>query len=241
MALAYRIILRTAGRKINAIVGTTKTTLESAYTTSPLTVTQIGNVNFTLSMIYDLLVSTVGTIVRAYASVPDHPYRAYNISQTSNITNRSPLPSANSASQPIVGAYGAIRDASSGKLLTKQPAQLIESIILGVADGSIKGTYYHYDIAEGRLIHTVTNAVIDVCTFNVATELASVAANGNAPIPDALFDLAWTGLVASLVIDDEFASQAAVYGQYFQSGIEMLKAGGTPAPLLTSSAEPIGS
>jgi len=229
---------------VNAIVGVTKTQLEDHYMESPLDSTNIGNANFTYSMIVDNMLAVIGTIIRAYASVPNHPLRSFNTSQTANITNRALIPSTDSTSKPIVGVYGAITDASTGKILTKQPMQLIESLLVGIADTSVKGTYFYYDIAEGRLIHTVTNAKIDVVTFDMATQLALVASNGDAPIPDALFDLAWTGLVASLVVDDEFAQQAGVYGAYFQGELGTVKSGASsiaPAPQLASSASPVGS
>jgi hypothetical protein len=227
-----------ASRRINAVTGTNKTDLESAYMTSPLTTTQIGNVNFTRSMIIDNMVGVVGDIVKAYANTRNHPFRAYNLTQTASILNRGAIPSVNSSGVPMVGAYGAIRDASTGKVLTKQPAQLIESILIGMADDSVKGTYYMYDIVDNRLIHTVVGAVIDICTYSVSAQLTSVAANGDAPIPDALLDLAWIGLVSTLMIDDEFVSQAAAHRSAFDQGTAELMAGGTPAPTMTASAAP---
>jgi hypothetical protein len=243
MAITYRQILRMAAHRIRAIVGQTTADLETAYMTAPLTDVQIGSVNFTRSMIIDNMVSVVGTIVRSYASVPNHPLRAFNLSQTANITNRGVIPSVNSTGKPIVGVYGAIRDASTQKILTKQPVQLIESLLAGVTDGSVKGTYFYYDMVEGRLIHTVANAVIDVVTFDMATELAAVAA-GNAPIPDALLDLAWTGLVSTLVVDDEFVGQAQAHRNYFDTEIARIVGGAAsiaPAPQMTSNAAPAGS
>jgi hypothetical protein len=96
---------------------------------------------------------------------------------------------------------------------------------------------------EGRLIHTVANAVIDVVTFDMATELAAVAA-GNAPIPDALLDLAWTGLVSTLVVDDEFVGQAQAHRNYFDTEIARIVGGAAsiaPAPQMTANAAPAGS
>src|SRR5688500_18644365 len=110
--LPYRQILRMASQKMNAVTGTTKTNLEAAYITSPLTATQIGNTDFTISMISDHLVAVVGRIVRTYASVPGHPYRANNLSQTANIADKGVIPAINSAGKSIVGVYGAIRNAS---------------------------------------------------------------------------------------------------------------------------------
>jgi hypothetical protein len=233
-----------AAHRIRAITGTTPTALETAYLTTPLTTAEIGNVNFTLSMIKDNLVSVIGTIVRAYASVPNHPWRVVSLSQTANIANRALIPAANSAGRPIVGVYGAIRAAADGRVLTKQPVQLIESLLAGIVDESVRGTYHYYDIVDGRLIHTATNAVIDVCTFDAATELAAIGTNGNAPIPDAALDLAWAGLVSNLVVDDEWVGQAQAHRNYFESEIARVMSGAAsvaPAPQMAANVEPVGS
>lgn len=222
--LAYRQILRMASLKINGIVGTTKTNLESAYMTTPLTATQIGNTDFTISMLSDLLVAVVGRIVRSYAMVPNHPFRTNNVSQTANIAHKGLIPSVNSASKPIVGVYGAIRNSTTGEVMTEAPVQIIRSIIDNT-DSRLKGTYDYYAQMGDRLEHTAANAVIDVCTFDTVTELAAIAANGAAPIPDALLDVASSGLVASLVIDDEFVSQSQLHAAYFERCLEEMRTG----------------
>jgi len=196
VSLPYRQILREAAAKVTAVSGTTASALQSAYLTSPLTTTQIGNTDFTLAMIQDALVNTVGRIVRAYASVPTHPYRAFNLSQTSALASGALIPSTNSASKPIVGVYGAIRS-NSGDVMTEQPLQIIQTIIDNT-DGFLQGTYNHFKIVDGRLIHTATTATIDVCTFSASDELTSIGVNGNAPIPDALLDVAVAGLLGWL-------------------------------------------
>lgn len=237
MAAPYRIILRQAARAINAVTGTNRTDLEAAYLTSPLTAVQIGDSNFTFSMIIDKLVDTVGQIVQAYAGVPGHPFRAFNVSQTANLANGAQRPSVNSAARPIVGVPGAVRDASDNtKLLKRQPVQVIESLIAGVADGSVTGTYYYYDFVEDRIYHTRTNVVMDVCTWDATVELAAVAANGNAPIADACIPVAVAGLISQLVLDDEFAQQATLFRNYFEGALADTRAGksnfGTPPPLI---------
>jgi hypothetical protein len=239
MSVPYRQILRMAARRVNAITGTNKASLESAYLTSPLTTTQIGNTDFTYGMIQDNLVSVIGSIVRAYAETENHPFRAFNISQTANIAHKGLIPVANSSSKPIVGVLGAIRDAVTGEELTKKSVQVVRSIVADTG-GQLKGTYYYYARVGDRLYHTVANAVIDVCAFSASDELTSVGADGNAPIPDACLDLAWTGLVASLMVDDEYVQQASVHGQYFSNGLAMMKQGqvdfGTAPKVTTVSA-----
>lgn len=239
MAVPYREIIRMAAIRTTTVAGSTAATLEANYLTSPLTTTQIGNTDFTFSVIKDSLVSVIGTIIRAYASVPNHPFRSYNISQTANIAHKGLIPSTDSASAPIVGVYGAIRDATTFEECTEQPIQIINSIVDG-DDGLLLEHYYFKQVSD-RLWHTRTNVVMDVCTFSASDELTAISANGDAPVPDAVLDLCWTGLVSTLFVDDEFLNQAEKCERYFQASLVDISQGKTsfaPAPVLISSQAP---
>lgn len=240
MSLPYATIIRTAAVKVSAVVGRTKTELETNYLTSPLTTTQIGTVNFTKAMISDLLIGVVGKIIRAYAFVPSHPFRNYNITQTDNIAYKALIPSVDSNGDPILGVYGAIRDGSTGDELTEQPSQIIQTIVDNT-DNALKGSYFYYKIIGERLAHTRPNAIIDVVTFNASDQLDRLNANEDSPLPDSCLDLAWTGLCASLFLDEEFMQQAAACSQYFERGLVDLASGKTaflPGPDLQSTQSP---
>jgi hypothetical protein len=172
--------------------------------------------------------------------VPNHPFRAYNISQTANIAHKGLIPSVNSTGIPIVGVYGAIRDATTFDALTEQPDQIIDTITSN-QDTFLTRQYFYYKQVGDRLYHTRTNAVIDVCTFSWSATLTSIEANGDAPIPDNLFDVAVAGLIAGLVNDEEWVNQSALFGAYFERCLEEMKQGSTafaPGPVLVSSQQP---
>lgn len=241
MSVPYREILRMAAVKVGAVIGTTATAIEAAYITSPLTTTQIGSVNFTISAIKDNLVSVIGRIVRAYASVPNQPFRAYNVSQTAGIANRGLIPSVNSAGKPIVGVYGAFRDATTFEALTEQPLQIIKTVV-DDTDNFLDGEYYYFKQVGERLYHTRTSVIGDVCTFSASDEFTAIGANGTAPIPDALLDVAAMGLIASLFVDEEFTAQSSACAQYFEGALAEMQAGKTaflPAPVLQNSQQPV--
>lgn len=222
-------------------MGVTAVNLESAYTTSPLTSTQIGTVEFTFSMLKDLTVSAVGRVIRAYASVSNHPFRTYNLSQTANVADKGVIPSTNSAGLSIVGVYGAIRDASTGETMTEHPEQEIDRIRRRTTAGTLLGAYYYYKIVGDRLRHTRTNAVVDVCTFDLDTEYANFVANGDAPLPDAVMDIVVDALCAKLFKDDAFTQQAALCANYVENAIADIRQGATsfaPAPTLINTEAP---
>lgn len=239
MAIPYSQILRMAGMKANAIAGITAANIDSNYQVTPITNTQLGSADFPFSAIKDALVSVLGRIIRRYASVPNHPFRAFNLSQTGDIAHKGLIPSTDASSKPIVGVYGAIKDSSDGEVLTKMPVQIIAGIVEN-PNSQLKGSYYHYEIIDDRLHHTRTNAKIDVVTFSASDILANIP-SGNAPIPDACLDMAWTGLVSTLFVDDEFLGQAQMCGQYFENCLAEMKAGAVsfaPAPVMTASQAP---
>lgn len=240
MSFTYDKMIRQAALRVSAITGATTVLKESAYTTSPLTATQIGSVDFPLTAFRDAAISTVAKIIRFYANLKSHPFRNFNLSQTSNIAHKAVIPSVNSASKPIIGVYGAIRDASTGEELTEQPVQIIRAIKSNT-DSFLKDTYYHYKIVGERLWHTVTNAQIDVVTFDEATERTAIQTSGGVtPLPDAVFDIAWCNMVSLLVIDDEFVNQAAMHGNYVNNELAQLANGAVnfqPAPNLVNTAD----
>lgn len=238
MSFLYDKLIRQAAIRIDAIVGSTATAKQSAYITAPLTATQVGNVDFPLASIQDAAISAVARIVRTYANIKGHPFHNFHAKTTANIAHEGNIPSVSSDSLPIVGVYGAIRDATTGDELTEQPVQLIRSIVDSLADGTLKGSYFHYKIAGRRLYHTRTNATIDVVTFDEATERTAVAGGGNTPLPDACFDIAWNAMVAILVVDDAYASQASLSENYVQNALGQLMSGAQtflPAPNLVNT------
>ena len=234
MAFAYSKLIRQAAIRVSAVIGGDPATVNANYATTPLTSVQVGSVDFPLTNLQDAAISAVARLVRAYANIGGHPFRRYNTSQTASISNNGLIPSVDSASKPIVGVYGAVRNASTGAVMTEQPKQIIELI---VGDAQLKKTYNYFKIIDGRLSCTAA-AQIDVVTFDEPTERAKFAADGNTPLPDALFDAAWAAMAAILINDDSFAGQAQTFEAHVQNVIGEMRGG---AVSFMSAPEQIGS
>jgi hypothetical protein len=79
-----------------------------------------------------------------------------------------------------------------------------------------KGAVYGFHIDGNRIYHTRTNVKIDVCTYNRTTQGTSIATLTNTSIlPDALEWALVCGMIALLVRDGAFESQATIYANYF--------------------------
>jgi len=240
MAFAYKTMMRQAALRTNGVIGVTASQIESAYTTSPLTTTQVGKTDFNFTAIKDACISSVARLVRAYANVSGHPFRNTNLTQSAAISHKGLLPSTDSSGYSIVGTYGAIRDTSSGNICTEQPVQIIDTIVSDTGD-FLKDSYYYYKIAGERIYHTCSSVTIDVVTFDEAKERTAIDNNGNTPLPDALFDAAWLGVVALLVRDDEFTNQAQAAEVYVANVINEIRNGASsflPAPTLINTSSP---
>lgn len=222
MSFAYSKMIRQAALRVSAVKGSDLATKNTKYGTTPLTITEIGNMDFPPKALEDAAVSAVARLVRAYASVKNHPFRLGNLSQTSTIAHKGLVPATNSAGKPIVGVYGAVRNASTGEPMTENPVQIIKSVL---GDSNLKGTYNYYKIEDGRFYGTASG-IIDVVTFDEATERSALA-SGDTPLPDALFDAAWAALAAILVNDDAYTAQAAQFETFVQGVIGEIRSGAT--------------
>jgi hypothetical protein len=241
MTFTYDKLIRQAAIRINAITGSTKAAKETSYGTAPLTATQLGSIDFPITALRDAAISTVAKIIRFYANLDNHPFKNFHTTTTANIAHKGNIPSVSSTNKPIIGNYGAVKNASTGEIMTEQPLQIIKTIVDNT-DTFLKGSYDHYKIIGRRLHHTAANATIDVVTFSESDErTAAEASGGVTPLPDAVFDIAWCNMVSLLIIDDEFTNQASLYGNYVQNELNALAGGATnfaPAPTLINTSAP---
>lgn len=241
MSFTYDKMIRQAALRVSAVTGATVVAKEAAYTTSPLTASQIGSVDFPLTAFRDAAISTVAKIIRFYANIKSHPFHTFHATQTASIAHKGNIPSVSSTNKPIVGAYGAVRNASSGEAMTEQPIQIIKSIVDNT-DDFLKDSYDYFKIIGRRLYHTATNATIDVVTFSESDERTAIQTSGGVtPLPDAVFDIAWCNMVAMLVVDDSFANQAALHSNYVNNELGAMANGAVdflPAPTLINTAQP---
>jgi hypothetical protein len=240
--IPYGDILKEVGIRLNAVKGATPELKEISLAANPLTAAQIGSVDFPFTTIQRNVLAGVARLVRSYANLKSHPFRNFNASQTASLASGAVIPSVNASNLPIVGAYGAITDATTGDLLTETPIQIIEPLIRSKADGSLRKDYFGYKIAGNRIYHTRDAVKIDVVTFDMAGELVKMnAASGLSPLADALYDLAFSAALALCVSDDAYFSQAQKYDSYVQGELVNMANGAItfkPAPEMVNTATP---
>lgn len=214
---------------MNGIAGSSASTVETNYNTSPLTTTQLDSPVWNLSFLQDICIDIHGRLALEIASVQDpqtgigcHPWRSFFRDVTANIAHAGNLPTTGSGGKTIIGALGRPRDASdTDQFLTPASAERVSNF------KNFSGIYTNnpwlYHINGSIVYHTTTNIVFECCVYERADAVTAVGANGSIVLPDVLTDCLVAGAIASAVIEEEFAGQVAVYGEIYRLGIESIR------------------
>lgn len=230
MATTWNAVLRNAAIRVNAIAGSTSATLETSYTTAPLTTTQIDSADFPLSVFKDTALLVEEKLVNAVSSFkvkevsPSgivkyryHEWRTSITSQTANIAHLGAIPAVDASSNKIVGVYGSVFDSSDNIACEEMTLQDIR-IAVRNANSWLVSSIYGFNINGNRMHHTRTNVKMDVCTYNRTTRQTSIDTLTNSILlPDAAEEAYVCGIVSLLVRDDAFMGQAQIYKNYFEN------------------------
>lgn len=168
MAITYNKVKQEVLNLLGAVLGATVATADANYTATPSTSTVIGP-DFLASHVEDAIVSAFGEIVEAIAGTPLHPERARYGDVTTTLANRAVIPRTGSGTgKLIVGVIGAVRDSGNLETLVRAPLNSVGSFnrFPAIYSGSAR---YWYAINAGRIEHTRTNVLIDVCVYERPT------------------------------------------------------------------------
>jgi len=215
MAVAYRTILAAVALRINALIGADALTLEATYVTSPLTSANFQSTIFGFTSIKDSILNAEEKLAQKIANNADDPLRQYMANVTANLSNPSTLPSTSTDSKPIIGIWGAVRDATSGIVCSQMPLDIVRR---RAAATDLVIPVWWFNITGGRIEHTRTNVAIECCVYSRTDQSTTFDANGNILLADALEPDYISEALAILVRDDEFMAQSQRFAELAQSG-----------------------
>jgi hypothetical protein len=225
MALTYNTVLRQLAVTVNALGGaTTPATLNSTYDTVPLTEANFnvatGSSIFPFRFLLDKLVNSQEGLFLALASTATNPLRGTIESQTASLAYGAQA-LVNAAGLPVVGAYGAVRDA-----VNSQPCTLneLETIRARSLSSWMILDVYEYAILDQRVYHTRANVIVDVCGYT-RPNTDALNLTSNILLPDILGPAMVQGAVAECFRDDEYLQQSARAAEFYQAWITALRAG----------------
>lgn len=236
MSVPYRAIVAAVAVRCNALVGATATALQTTYATSPLTTANFQSSIFPYSDVVESVLWAEERLAMAIAQNGTHPWRQYLADVTTPLANLSILPAQTNASLPIIGTWGAVVDSGDLQVCSLMPLDEVRRRVRN-ANSNLSCEVYWYNIAGGRIEHTRTNVVIDVCGYSRTDQLTELNANGIIALADVLEPAYVAGAISMLVRDDEFSAQSQIYASYFQSTLAAISENAqTVAPLMEVAA-----
>src|SRR5262245_13673467 len=204
MSITFEKVIQQTLNRLGAVLGSTAVTADSNYTATPSTATVIGP-DFVPSQVNDAVASTIGEIVEAIASTPKHPERQRFADVTASLANLAAIPQTNAAGTArIIGVPGFIRDASDSRACLPNTLEAIRSYVRHAAGIYAGQNFYWYAINGGRIEHTRTNVIMEVCVYTRPTSFT-----GNIALED------WHegGLVAGTVA--KLAPKESMYADLY--------------------------
>lgn len=220
----YNTVLRQIALSVNALTGATAATLETTYSTVPLTSANFQSSILSFTSLKDKMLNAEAKIITRAADSGDHPYRQSIISQTNPLAYGDLIPLQDAFAARIIGSYGTVRDS-----VTSQPC--IENELRRIQDRVLNPTIwiipvFWFAIDDRRIYHTVNSVIMDVCTYNrpVADSLVLTT---NIILPDDAVPAYVHGALMECIRDDEFLAQGAQFGSQFTLWLNEIKSGYT--------------
>lgn len=227
MSISYNTVLRQIALATNSFGGaTTPATLNTTYDTVPLTAANFnvatGSSIFAFHFLIDKLLNAQEGLFMALASTASNPLRGSIETQTGNLANGAVI-STNSSNVPVVGAYGAVRDASNSRLLTLNKVEDIQLRVIN-PNSMFKLAVYQYAIVDKRIFHTRTNVIVDVCAYE-RPDTDTLDLTASILLPDILGPAIVQGAIAECYRDDEYIGQAQQARGYYNQWVAALSQG----------------
>ncbi len=216
----WNTLLRQLSVSVNAVTGATPALLEASYSTVPLTSANFQSSILPFTNLKDHMVNGVFKIISLAANQGNHPYRAALISQTSALSDGDAV-TVNSASVPIIGVWGTVRD-QDNNVMTKGNLSQIRARNLN------PGTMFLVDTSlwardDTRIYHTATTVTIDVVA-QARPNVDALVLTATMPLPDDAVPVCIQAAQEECIRDDEFMAQGARFGEMFTKWVQMVQA-----------------
>lgn len=222
MTVSYNTILREVAVTVNALTGALPPALQTSYATVPLTSANFQSSIFPFGFLKDKILNAQENLFMPLASTATNPLRPFIESQTDALTYGAQI-TVNAAGLPVVGAYGAVRDAESSRVLTLNE---IEDIQLRVENPNsmFRVQVYQYAIVGDRVFPTTEEVIVDVCAYE-RPESDSLDLTASIMLPDILGPAMVQGAIAECYRDDEYLEQSGRATDFYGRWVQALQGG----------------
>jgi hypothetical protein len=190
-----------------------------------------------LDFIRDVVIDVHGRLALEIAMVQDpqtgigcHPWRTFFADVSDPVGHNGLFPLLGQSGKTIIGALGRPFDPLSGEYYTPASMERVNNFHIYSSVYTQNPHLYHLNGSILLLTDAINPVNFECCVYERADAVAAVAGNSNIYVPDVLADTLVAGAVASLVIQDEYLSQAGLYGAIYQAGIAAIRAGSISMP-----------
>jgi len=223
----YNTLLRQLAVTVNALGDTTSpSALNSVYDTVPLIEANFtvatGSSIFSFNYLKDKLLNAQEALFYALASTATNPLRRFIESQTAALSYGDQI-TTNAASLPVVGAYGAVRDVETGRVLTLEEIENVQLRVIN-PNSMFKVRVYQYAIVGDRVYPTVDEVLVDVCAYE-RPDTDALDLESDILLPDILGPAMVQGAISECYRDDEYLEQSGRAGEYFSRWVQALQSG----------------
>ena len=213
-SVTYHDLLAAVALRVNALEGTDPVALQQVYAKRPLTDEDFDSSIVPMNAIRDAILNAEQRICLSIGNSDDPFWRAEIGSRTDPLVSGADIPDSDQNGVTIVGAYGAVVDGANPSLiLSKMDIELLR--MRALAPNLWLMDQYNYAFIGDTLIHTRPTAIVQVCVYDYAAQVAAFDGDEPMLLPDVLTPALIAGGVAALVRDDEFMQQANLYAEYF--------------------------
>jgi hypothetical protein len=229
--LTYGRILANAALRLGgggSIVGSSTAQIEANFNQVNFGAAHVDNPAFPFSALRDAVVMAEEQIALAIASTRNHPLRAVLKNTTPPLAAYADIPKFDKDGAPIIGEFGAVRDAATKKICTINRIRKIERLINNPNDW-YQGEYFYYNYADEAIIHTRPSVRIEVCSYSRAARIAAAANNQETLFPDALEYMYLCGTIKYCFRPDESPETNKYFGGDFDLGLAEIKQGRMPS------------
>lgn len=220
--MQYNSILRQIAVTVNALVGAQPATLQATYATVPLTSVNFQSSILPFGYLVDKMLNAQEALFMALASTTVNPLRPTIESQTDPLTYGAQV-TVNAAGLPVVGAYGAVRDSETGRVLTLEEIENIQMRVIN-PNTMFKVPVYQYAFVGDRVFPTVDEVIVDVCAYE-RPDADTLDLESDILLPEVLGPAMVQGAISECYRDDEYLDQSGRAGEFFSRWIQGLQAG----------------
>lgn len=226
--LSYQHLLHQTAIRMNALVGTTVSTISTTYDKAALAAVDFKSADWPFNSFRDTLIMAVADYSLAIADTKGHVWRAYLAALTNDLPNHSTIPSLAANSKEIIGVPGDVFDSVDNTKLEERPLDEVRRV---VQETWRVYPLYYYNIGDGlRIEHTRTNVKMECCTYSRNDQITSWNGLGNVPLPSVLEPAIVSRAISLMTKDGAFVDQAAIYRTYSNQAELNIRAGKTSLP-----------